>query len=158
MYDALFVFKKKTTLTYLGTNVFVVYHCLHSCVDHAFLFLFSTQCFLFTSQPWSCYLAVVSIARRANIKEHQPSWGDDPLRWTLVPVIPLKMSRHRSRTRKVYSWSTALELWRQAVRGWPHVVRLQHPEGVDSALGVALTWRYADLCAYADQQDHHSRC
>ncbi|EAT86934.2 hypothetical protein SNOG_05870 [Parastagonospora nodorum SN15] len=36
----------------------------------------------------------------------------------------------------------APDLRRKATRGWPHPVRLQHPEGVDSALGPPSPWRH----------------
>merc|ERR1711933_432090 len=50
--------------------------------------------------------------------------------------------------------SAALDLRREAAGGWPHLVGLQHPEGVDSPLGAAPAWWYADLCQDTDRQDH----
>ena len=44
----------------------------------------------------------------------------------------------------------APHLRRQAARGRPHALRLQHPEGVDAAPGAPPPRRHADLC-----QDPH---
>ncbi|KAH8632123.1 hypothetical protein IG631_13806 [Alternaria alternata] len=37
---------------------------------------------------------------------------------------------------------TAPDLRRKATRGWPHSVRLQHPEGVNPPLGPPSPWWY----------------
>merc|ERR1711924_435273 len=38
-----------------------------------------------------------------------------------------------------------------------HTAGLQHPEGVDPALGAAAAWRHADLRGDTHWQDHHPR-
>jgi hypothetical protein len=53
------------------------------------------------------------------------------------------------------SRSTAPDLCRKAARGWPHLIRLQHPKGVHFALGPASPRRNADLRQDPDWQDHH---
>merc|ERR1711957_936603 len=41
---------------------------------------------------------------------------------------------------------------------WPYLVRLQHSEGVHAPLGVASSWRHADLRQDSHRQNHHPRC
>lgn len=45
----------------------------------------------------------------------------------------------------------------QTARGWPHSFRLQHPEGVDTALGALLPRWYADLCQDFDHARDRSQ-
>merc|ERR1712032_1077848 len=49
-----------------------------------------------------------------------------------------RQGRHSSR-------STAFDFCWQATGGRPYSVGLQHPKRVDSALGFASSWRYANL-------------
>merc|ERR1712022_64302 len=49
----------------------------------------------------------------------------------------------------------APDLRRQAARGRPHPVGLQHPEGVDAAPRAPPPRRHADLRQDAHRQDHH---
>ena len=51
----------------------------------------------------------------------------------------------------------APHLRRQAARGRPHPLGLQHPEGVDPPPGAASAWWHADLRQDPDRQDHHPR-
>ena len=52
--------------------------CLPSSVDSSTVFCLSFLTFI--SQPCAIFAIVtVAAARRANIKEHQPGWGDDAL-------------------------------------------------------------------------------
>ena len=53
--------------------------CLPSSVDSS-RFFFCPSFLTFISQPCAIFAIVtVAAARRANIKEHQPGWGDDAL-------------------------------------------------------------------------------
>ena len=54
--------------------------------------------------------------------------------------------------------SAAPDLCRQAARGWPYFVGLQHPERKYVAPGAALAWWHADLRENVDWQDHHLGC
>merc|ERR1712107_811986 len=53
------------------------------------------------------------------------------------------------------SRSAEVDLRWQAVGGWSHSQRLQHPEGEHSSPGSSSPWRNADLCQDLDRQDHH---
>merc|ERR1712183_107590 len=53
------------------------------------------------------------------------------------------MSSPRSRTKKVFPRSAAIDLRWQAARGWPNLVGLQHPEGEHPSLGPPTSrWRH----------------
>merc|ERR1712183_648642 len=51
------------------------------------------------------------------------------------------MSSPRSRTKKVFPRSAAIDLRWQAARGWPNLVGLQHPEGEHPSLGPSTPRR-----------------
>jgi ubiquitin C len=50
-------------------------------------------------------------------------------------LTPLKMSRLRSRTRRVFPRSTETHLRWKAIGRWKNSFRLQHPKGVNPPLG-----------------------
>jgi hypothetical protein len=54
--------------------------------------------------------------------------------WLVCPYLILRNS----------SRPTAPDLCRKAARGWPHIIRLQHPKGVHFALGPASPRRQTD--------------
>merc|ERR1712107_124685 len=51
---------------------------------------------------------------------------------------------------------TASDLRREAARGRPYTVGLQHPEGVDAPLGAPLARRHANLREDANREDDHA--
>lgn len=83
------------------------------------------------------------------------------LLWKLSHQTPLKMSKQKSRTKKVCklpqlqswiyhfnlyfmsrnpSWSATIALCRQTARGWTYSVRLQHTKAIDPSLGSPSPW------------------
>ena len=84
-----------------------------------------------------------SPARRSlwsrTIGHHRERQGQDP-----------RQGRHSPR-------SATLDLRRETAGRRSHPLRLQHPEGINSALGAPSPWWHANLRQDLDWQDHHPR-